>query len=248
MNPKLVGESFSPWTKKARWALEQCDLAYDYEEYIPTLSEAKLRWRLSQWTGSVSVPVLFVGDDIIRGSWGIARYANDTVGDGRLGNFQQIEYWNELSEAALAQGRTNVVRRILQDKQALEEALPPFVPQALRSVLRFVAKDAAQRLDRKYAHLVKAKSLREALTATRESLAQLGGDYLLGQFSYADISMATVLEVIAPIAKTEPVLGPATQRCWIDASLADEFNDLIAWRDRLAVEKTTSYSQFNAAE
>ena len=240
----LVGESFSPWTKKARWALEQCGLAYDYEEYTPTLSEPGLRWRMRQWGGVVSVPVLFVDRQIFRGSWEIACYANETAGDGRLGDFQVIAPWNDLSEAALAEGRTNVVRRVLRNDLALEESLPAFVPARLRRHLRFLARDALQRLDRKYAHLAKAEALRQALIRTRESLAQTGSDYLLGRFSYADIAMAVVLEVIAPIAQTHPPLGPAIQSCWQDPALADEFKDLLDWRDRLAGTKDTSYSQF----
>lgn len=240
----LVGESFSPWTKKARWALEQCELAYGYEEYIPTLSEPGLRWRMRQWTGSVSVPVLFAGRQIIRGSWEIARYANETAGDGRLGDFDVIAPWNDLSEAALAQGRTNVVRRILRNDLALEESLPPFVPERLRGALRFVARDAVQRLDRKYAHLEKPEALRQALLRAREGLAETGSDYLLGRFSYADMAMAVVLEIIAPIAHTHPPLGPATRSCWNDPALADEFKDLLDWRDRLARMDDTSYSQF----
>ncbi len=39
----LIGESFSPWTKKARWALEYCGLAYDYQEYTSTLSELEFK-------------------------------------------------------------------------------------------------------------------------------------------------------------------------------------------------------------
>ena len=53
----LIGESFSPWTKKARWALEQCDHSYDYKEYTPALSEPALRLRLRKLKGTVSVPL-----------------------------------------------------------------------------------------------------------------------------------------------------------------------------------------------
>lgn len=241
----LVGEAFSPWTKKARWALEQCGLAYDYEEYVPTLSEPKLRWRLRQWSGSVSVPVLFVGQQVFRGSWEIARYANNTASGKPLGDFEAIAGWNELSEAALAEGRTRVVRCVLNDKQALQEGLPAFVPKPLRNALTFVARDAVKRLDRKYAHLAKPGAIRNALVAIRKRLDEVNGNYLLGNFSYADITMAVVLEVIAPIADVEPPLGPATQQCWHDAALANEFKDLLAWRDRLAADHITSYSQFN---
>lgn len=242
--PLLIGESFSPWTKKVRWALEHCGLAYNYREYTPTLSEPALRWKLRQWSGTVSVPVLFVGSQIFRGSWEIAHYASDTVNDGRLGDLATIEPWNNLSEAALAEGRTQVVRCILGDERALEEALPTFVPKLLRSSLRFVARDAVNRLDRKYASLVKPGTLKQALVSTRECLEQSENDYLLGTFSYADIAMAVILEIIKPIADTHPPFGSATQNCWNNSTLSDEFADLLDWRDRLAANNDTSYSQF----
>jgi len=243
----LVGESFSPWTKKARWALEHCGLAYEYEEYMPTLSEPGLRWRMRQWSGKVSVPVLFSGRDILRGSWSIACYANEASGNERLGNMPTIAHWDRLSETALAEGRTRVVRAVLENESALEEALPGFVPRSLRKPLRFVARDAVKRLDRKYAHLLEVGSIRKALAATREGLEKSGNDFLQGDFSYADITMAVVLEVIAPIASTEPPLGPETQRCWNDTELAGEFEDLVQWRDRLAARSATSYSQFSSS-
>jgi hypothetical protein len=42
----------------------------------------------------------------IRGSWDIAQYANTRSQARPLGNMQQATRWNELSEAALAEGRT----------------------------------------------------------------------------------------------------------------------------------------------
>lgn len=240
----LIGESFSPWTKKARWALEYCGLAYDYKEYTPTLSEPWLRWRLRQWTGSVSVPVLFASDRVFRGSWEIAHYANESADNKQLGDMKAIAPWNELSEAGLAEGRTRVVRCILNNNQALEESLPSFVPERLYRPMRFVARDAVRRLDRKYAHLVDSGALRHGLIKTREGLARACSDYLLERFSYADMCMAVLLEVIEPIALTEPPLGLKTQGCWNDLALAGEFKDLTQWRDRLASADATSYSQF----
>lgn len=241
----LVGESFSPWTKKARWALEYCGLKYDYKEYTPTLSEPGLRWRLRQFTGKVSVPILFTGKDVFRGSWEIAGFANQTTGKSELGDFQDIEPWNELSERALEEGRTRLVRQIMKNEKALIEGLPPFIPAPLRRLMRGLSYDAVKRLDRKYAHLVKPGSLKNALIKTRERLATTKNDYLLERFSYADMTMAAVLEVIAPIAQHEPPLGPATASCWYNEALAEEFSDLIEWRNRLASDPKTSYSQFN---
>ena len=89
-------------------------------------------------------------------------------------------------------------------------------------------------------------ALRKALERTREGLANVGGDFLLGRFSYADITMAVVLEVVAPIANADPPLGPATQICWNDPEMAGEFQDLLEWRNRLAQAERTSFSQFSA--
>ncbi|ALN80975.1 glutathione S-transferase N-terminal domain-containing protein [Lysobacter antibioticus] len=242
----LVGESFSPWTQKARWALEYCGLPFAYREYTPTLSEPWLRWRMRQWTGAVSVPVLLTDVRVLRGSWDIARHADTHAGDGRLGDFAAIEAWNQLSEAALAEIRTRVVRGVLASPLALDEALAGLLPPPLRTPLRFVARDAARRLDRKYRHLLVPGSLRRALERLREGLHRSGSGYLFDRFGYADISMAVVLEGIAPSARTEPPLGPAHRRCWSDPQLADEFADLLDWRASLARSPTTSYSQLSA--
>ncbi|AKQ63821.1 hypothetical protein A176_000733 [Myxococcus hansupus] len=229
----LVGEAFSPWTQKARWALAYCGVAFAYQEYIPTLSEPLLRWRMRQWSGAVSVPVLLVGPQVVRGSWDIARYAAQRAGDERLGDFEAVAPWNQLGEAALAEARTRVVRRVLADPEALDEASAAVLPRPLRRPLRFIARDAARRLDRKYRHLVVPGSLRQALERTRAGLLAAGGDHLLGRFSYADVIMAVVLEAVAPAAQIEPPLGPATRRCWSDDALAGEFADLLQWRARL---------------
>ncbi|MFC3549550.1 glutathione S-transferase family protein [Lysobacter cavernae] len=239
----LIGESFSPWTQKARWAIEYCGIDYRYIEYTPTLSEPALRWRMRQWSGRVSVPVL-LDRQVVRGSWEIARYAAARASDDRLGDFAEAAAWNELSEAALAQARIRVVRCVHDDPQALDEALAGIVPRVLRKPLRFVARDATRCLDRKYAHLVVPGALRRALEATRNGLQAAGGDYLLGRFSYADMAMAVVLETIAPNARTEPPLGPATRCCWSDPALAAEFADLLSWRARLAASHP--YSQYDS--
>jgi glutathione S-transferase len=242
----LVGESFSPFTQKARWALEYAGVPHRYEEYTPTLSEPGLRLRMRQWSGIVSVPVLFADNLVIRGSWEIARYASQYAADGRLGDFTQISTWNELSERALEEARTRVVRKVLANPAALDEATAAVFPPVLARPLRFVARGAARRLDVKYAHLVMPGSLRSALLFTRAKLQQVGDDFLLGSFSYADIAMCVVLEAVAPIMRTEPPLGPATRACWSDPALAEEFSDLLRWRERLRVRVSPRFSQLPA--
>ena len=244
----LVGESFSPWTHKARWALEHARIAHAYREYVPTLSEPGLRWRLRQFSGAVSVPVLFVGDQALRGSWEIARYANDHTQGRPLGDMAHVAPWNELSEVALAEGRTRVVRSVMAQPAALDEAVGAIFPPVLARHLRFVARDAARRLDRKYAHLVVPGSLRKALEQTRAALQRSTSDFLLGAFSYADICMVAVLEVVSPLAQADPPLGPATRACWSDAALTSEFADLLTWRERIVAAANPRYSQHVRAQ
>lgn len=194
------------------------------------------------------MPVLFAEGRVVRGSWDIVSFANHQSLDCPLGDMSVIAEWDRRSEAALAEGRTRVVRAVMNNEAALEEALPQFIPRTLRRPLRFLAKNAARRLDQKYAHLNKPGAIRKALELTRQSLEQSSSDFLLGAFSYADITMAAVLEVVAPIANTQPPLGPETQRCWNDLGLAREFEDLVQWRNRLARDSATSYSQFKMSE
>lgn len=232
--PLLIGESFSPWTQKARWALEHCGIAHRYEEYVPTLDEPRLRLRMRQWSGTVSVPVLRTRGKWLRGSWGIACYAGMAGGGDSLGLLDdRVRRWNAIGEAALCEGRTRVVRGIARDPRAQLESMPSFIPAPLRGGLRWLARGAVRRLDRKYASLAVDGNLRGALLGMREALATSGGEFLLGRFGYADIAMCVVLECVAPVARTTPPLGPATRRHWQDPTLAREFEDLLAWRERL---------------
>lgn len=228
----LIGEAFSPWSQKARWALEHCGIAHAWREYTPTLSEPGLRWRLRQWRGPVSVPVMFAGGQALRGSWEIATQAAALAGDGRLGDLAAIAAWNARADAGLAEGRARLLGAIGKDPAALAESLPAFLPSALAPALRPVARDAVRRLQRKYAHLVRPGALRAALREARAQLAANGGAFLRGRFSYADIVTATLLEMVRP-RMPGSALGPASRRCWTDAVLAEEFDDLLAWRERL---------------
>jgi len=247
INMLLVGESFSPWTQKARWALEYCGIAHRYQEYVPLLDEPGLRWRMRQWSGAVSVPVARVGRCWLRGSWEIARHAADAAGDGRLGPMEEVERWNARSEAALAEGRSRVVRAIARDPEAQKASLPPMIPTPLRALARPVAGFTVRHLDRKYAPRLVPGSLRAALDAIRRALERGGGDFLLGEFSYADIAMLVVLECVEPVARTRPPLADAVRRHWRDSALATEFADLLQWRAQVLSIPGLAGSQFRPA-
>ncbi|NUO75538.1 MAG: glutathione S-transferase domain-containing protein [Lysobacter sp.] len=227
----LVGEAFSPWTIKARWALDHCGVDYRYREYTPGLSEPWLRWKLNRWREPVSVPVLLTRRQAVLGSWAIAQYAAQRAGDARLGDLTDIQIWDNISELGLAAARTRVVRAVLADDRALDESVP-LLPSGARFLLRPVARRVAQRLDRKYAHLAWPHAHRDALVSLRAALARARSGYVLDRFSYADITMSVLLEAVVPSSGPQ-VLGPAHRACWRNAELATEFADLLAWRDGL---------------
>jgi glutathione S-transferase len=64
-----------------------------------------------------------------------------------------------------------------------------------------------------------------------------GKRYLTGELSYADITMAVVVQFLRPVRGPLLPLGDATRRLWTDEELAREFEDLIAWRDALYEER-----------
>lgn len=232
----LIGEEFSPWTRKARWALDYCGMAYRYQEYTPFLSEPGLRMKLGQWRGAVSVPVLLSREGIVRGSFDIARHAALASGDDRLGDFRRIKFWDDISEMGLAAARIRVVRTIAMHDAALDESLAR-IPSGLRPLLRPITRRAVNALERKYAHLSGAGNHRNALLALRRGLQESGTGFVLGAFSYADITLCALLDPVAPAADTV-FPGEAHRRCWRDDGLAREFSDLVAWRDRLQPYRT----------
>src|SRR5262245_37961692 len=101
----LIAEYFSPWSEKARWALDHHGLAYKYREHLPLLGEPLLRLRARRLTGRVSVPVLVTPEGVLADSFAIARHADELGRAPALfprGCEAEVAGWNARSEAALA--------------------------------------------------------------------------------------------------------------------------------------------------
>ncbi|HEX5660343.1 MAG TPA: glutathione S-transferase N-terminal domain-containing protein, partial [Polyangiales bacterium] len=125
----LLGLHYSPWTVRARWALDHCGIRYRYTEYLPGVGEPLLRLRMRRLRGLVQVPVLFVDGAMVAGSHAIARYAAERVGGAPLGDLTATERWEVLSDAACHEGRLQVIRRSLASPRAQEEGLNGVVPR-----------------------------------------------------------------------------------------------------------------------
>lgn len=226
---QLFSLPYSPWSQKAVWALHHHGVQVEKMLYRPLVDEPKLRLRLRRVRGKVTVPVLFDGPDALTDSFEIARHAEARgSGDPLFADLESARRWNTISEEALEAGRARTTLAVLRDPDAQVEALAGIVPDPLRRPLRAIAVGAAKNLQRKYGP-VDASALERGLDALREGLG--GGDYLTGQFSYADIAMAVVFEFVQPGPHVRR--GPAERRAWSDKRLAARYADLIAWRDRI---------------
>lgn len=236
----LVGLSVSPWSEKARWALDHHHIPFTFEEYVPLLGEPALRLKMRKVFGKVCVPVLFHEKQATGESIEIARFAEKN-GSGKalfgVDRESQVAAWNERSDALLRGGRALVVFRTSDDEQAKEEALPSFIPGALKPMLSPVAKIGCEYLKMKYGTTAATtfdheSAMRDALDALRRGL-EGGKSYLLGDFSFADVAMAAALQAVSPVSDAYWPIGPATRDVWTHAELARAYPDLLAWRDAI---------------
>jgi glutathione S-transferase len=234
----LVCLSYSPWSEKARWALDHHGLEYRRVEYVPIIGEPLLRLRARKPFGRITVPILFDDGEVLDDSFDIARHA-DRVGRGsRLfpeGRLEEIRGWNERSERALAAGRALTANRTALDPVAKLESVPPFVPEALRPKSEPLVDLGIRYLRRKYGFdeggtEALQETIVRSLDALRSALA--GRATVLPEgFSYADVVMAVSLQFVRPPEDRYIRLGAASRVCWTDPALAPRYADLLDWRD-----------------
>ncbi len=239
----LYAMTYSPWSEKARWALDHHRVPYEYKLYTPMLGEPLLRLRALRsrtWPKRVTVPALLAEGSIHLDSLQIALYAERNGSNFNLfRDTTAVTRWNDLSERALQAARILSTARALADREAQVEFLPPFITGALRPKMTWLARFGAHYLERKYrfdaSKLDAARATyREALLALRQGLADAGAPYLVAhRLSYADMTMAVTLQFVVPVSDDFIRIGPLQRRTLTDPELAVEFADLVAWRDDL---------------
>lgn len=236
----LWGLHYSPWTEKARWALDHHGVDYRYREHQVLLGEPGLRWRARRRSPGTpaSVPLLIDGDAVFGDSTDIARLA-DRVGGGAplfpAALEHDIDRWLRASDGALHGARALVVAAVGDSSDAQVESLPPLIPRPLRPAMRPVARMGARFLASKYGADLEARArhLDGMLAFCRELDAALDGPYLLGQLSYADFACAVVINSFSPLRQRFFADKPATNAAWTRDELVEEFGGLVAWRDQL---------------
>ncbi len=237
MRRTLYGLMQSPWTERARWALDHHGVTYAYHEHVPMLGEVLLRRKAR--TSKASVPLLADGDDVVMGSFEIAKHA-EKIGRGAplfpRDKDAEVAHWADVAERMTRAGRVWLFSRFGKRKAAQAEALPSFVPGGLRGAfapsagmaIRFLAKkyDVSENAEAEVEH-----TLRPLLLDLRAAIGK--GTYLLApsSFSFADVAMASTLHVVRPRERLQ--LGPAMREAWTNEALAEEFGDLLTWRDAI---------------
>jgi glutathione S-transferase len=250
---RLLQLPYSPWSEKARWALDFHEIPCEMQRYEPLIGEPKLRWSLRRLSGPVSVPCLHADGRWIDDSFAIARWADahsHRADRARLipdADHDRIERYNALSERGLAGGRWRSLRRMLDSPAALRDMVPRNL-RRLGPVAVGIASLGVRRTLHKYAGVLPEheaqRSLVEALDQLRSNL-QTGGttngvEHLLEHFSHADIAMAQVLAFVDP-PSTHLRMSKGTRSSFHDPELAPRYADLLAWRDAL-------YEQFRGPE
>ncbi|HEX8436819.1 glutathione S-transferase family protein [Archangium sp.] len=251
--PVLVAASFSPWSERARFALDHHRIDYVQEEYMPFLGEPLLRLRTRVFRGQLSVPVLFHDGRVIRDSVEIARHA-DRVGSGAplfpSGAEAEIARYVEMATGLMEAGRAVSMPRMRQNPAVGRESLPPSLPAPLRAVLSPLVGMGTAYIARKYR--VSEYPLDETRAKIRRTLEQLrtalrGRGTLLSDFTFADIAAAVALTVVRPVEHPVIPLGPAMRAAFTEPGLADEFGELLEWRDRLYAERRSARPRGNQA-
>jgi glutathione S-transferase len=228
VEPTLIGLPYSPWSERARWALDARGIAYRKRTYQPLLGEPGLRWKLKKWSGPVSVPVLLTDEGPIADSDDIARWA-DARGDGPTLLPPGADHWIARSQEGLAAGRSVSLLRVLASDEAVVELTPPWM-RKLGPLARVVGRAGVARTRRKYGGPDQA-TLEGVLDEMRAALG--GRATLLSSFSYADIAAAQVLCFVQPPDRKYLRLGKANAAAFGDPALAARYADLVGWRDAL---------------
>lgn len=238
---ELLGLPYSPWTEKAKWALDARRVPYRYRMYQPLIGEPALRIKTGRWRGNVTVPVMTddrgrVYDDSAK----IARFA-DSVGEGPVlfpsEHDAAIGHWIDTGERALNAGRVLSLHRTLQNPEALREMVPRGLRNALGGLATSVGRMGVERTLGKYGASAQSitehtRIVRSCLDELRAALAKSDGKTVLGTFTFADVAATQMLSFVSPPAFGLK-LGKESRKGFTDEAIAKDYADLVTWRDAI---------------
>ena len=114
MTLQLFGMSFSPYSEKARWALDHHRVPFRWREHVPMAGELALRLRAGSLGKKASVPLAVDGDVVLRDSAAIARHAEKIGKGASLAPDDPLAHeWDEGARRRSARGVCSSIRRSL---------------------------------------------------------------------------------------------------------------------------------------
>ncbi|MDO8266963.1 MAG: glutathione S-transferase [Moraxellaceae bacterium] len=234
---ELVGMYFSPWTERARWALDYHKVPYKYVEYTTLLGQPLLRLRAGKPFGKVSVPLLITPNERVNDSFEIAVYSDQMSEQEPLvppAHFAEIKNWTESAELALYSARLRATRRIQASSEALADRLPGYTPNLLRKAFVPMAYIATGYILRKYQledddDEKLLKNMDEFFDKANNALS--GRRFVFENLSFADIVIATAMQAITPVEDKYIYLGLPSRKCMCEPALEMKYSSLIKWRD-----------------
>lgn len=239
MTAHLYGLAYSPWTERARWALDHHGIVYRYHEHVPMLGEPLLRARAKVPSGQKATVPLFVDDSGERFMDSLAIIVRADRGASRplITDLAATRSLVEKIERALHATRARVTSRVVADPAALKESATAAVPAFMAALAapvaaqgaKFIAKKHSAPLDRVQENI---ETLREVLREVRP-LVDTSVVHTRETLTAEDILLATLLWAVKPVEVAHISIGPAVRRAWTADELVDECSDLLAWRDAL---------------
>jgi glutathione S-transferase len=237
--PTLLSLHYSPWSERARWALDYQGVEYRLVQHAPFLGERRLRKVVGKRVERATVPVLVTEDSVLRDSWDIALHADARGSREKLVPSEleaSIRELNDLAESTMVRSRGLVTAALLENDAALDQGLPRYVPPVLRPLLRPLSRYGTRWFARKYGlDLADLETPRRILAQTLALFRERYGTrpYLFDRFTYADIVFCSLLQGVRPVDDRYLRLWPAWRTVWTQPALAAEFSDLLERRDRL---------------
>jgi glutathione S-transferase len=259
----LVGLGYSPWTLRARWALDHHHIPYHYHEHILLFEMPLLRLQTGRFRGSLGVPLL-IGkyspnglnkDDrmsrklVIEDSFAIALWAEaqaQNTASSLIPTSLRAQIEQDLGklELVLDSGRALTLLRTAADRDVALGSLPTFIPQFLRPYSIPLVKGVVRYLDSEFGSFQLTEQqhrqrVREGLRFFWERLQKNHGR-LYSQRSdsdlgltFSDLALALALQFVSPAAEQWIPLTQGMRKGWTDGLLAREFHELLIWRDEL---------------
>ncbi len=239
MTSFLYGIDYSPWTERARWALDHHRVPYRFRAHVPMVGEPLLRLRVGSNGGKrVTVPFFVTENEKLADSLDIILHA-DRVGTRPklVRDLEETRRWRDRIEVGLSSVRARVTAAVLADPEALRESAmavsPAFLAGAMRPMAamgaRFIVRKYGAALDDPKKHDDAMRSVAEEIRAALKTRDVIGGE----QLSAVDLLAATFLQGLRAPDAPHLHLGPAVAKAWGHEQLAREYADLVGWRDRL---------------